>query len=150
MTFRVAGVGAGYGGGRSVPCSRAVDPRSVVLFSLQMASRTPCRWQQRAVVDQEKERSCSLDRKWYPRIIGLVSVCVVLGAGTLISGGVAQASNGDPILLGMGNLATSSTTISTTSGIGLLASTTDTGNVAGLAPLPETEEALASRRASSP
>jgi hypothetical protein len=53
-------------------------------------------------------------------------------------------------LLGMGNLATSSTTISTTSGIGLLASTTDTGNVAGLAPLPETEEALASRRASSP
>jgi hypothetical protein len=32
----------------------------------------------------------------------------------------------------MGNLATSSTTINTTSGIGLLASTTDTGNVAGL------------------
>jgi hypothetical protein len=66
------------------------------------------------------------------RLIASVSVCGIALGAALTGGNTAEAANGDPVLLGFGNSATAGTSISTTSAIGLLASTTATGSAVGL------------------
>ncbi|MFL5799706.1 MAG: hypothetical protein ACJ77A_17465 [Actinomycetota bacterium] len=63
------------------------------------------------------------------RLIGGVSVCAAFLAATSLAGD-ARATDGDPVLLGMGNNASSGTSINTTSGIGLSVATTDTVSTA--------------------
>jgi len=67
-----------------------------------------------------------LRRRSFLKLTGVASVCaIVLATVVVIAGSVAQASNGDPVLLGFGNSATSGTSISTTGSIGLLVGSSD-------------------------
>jgi hypothetical protein len=60
------------------------------------------------------------------RMIGAAVVCAsILATAVVIGGGVAGATNGDPVLLGFGNNATSGTSINTTTGIALVVATSD-------------------------
>jgi hypothetical protein len=63
-------------------------------------------------------------------MIGVACICASILVGAIVMGGVADASNGDPILLGFGNNASSGTSVNTTNGVGLLVISNDPSNSA--------------------